>query len=170
VLPGGTAAGFNDAVAPEGIPCKASRIGLANAAPWIATLNWNVATVPIDTVCLDAPELASVKSETGAATVTTELVDDAERKFVSPEYTAVMLWVPAARLGTVNAVPTCTVPSNEVPSISDTVPVGTPEVVLATCGVRTRGVPGTSELAETARLTLAGALAITTEPVTEARV
>jgi hypothetical protein len=51
--------------------------------------------------------------------------------------------------------------------MSETAPVGTPEVVLATCGVSTRGAPGVSDVAETASITVDGALAMTIEPATE---
>jgi hypothetical protein len=84
-LPGGIEAGFTDAVAPGGIPFTASRIGLDNATPWILTLNGKVAAVPLVTVCVDAPEVASVKSDAGAAIVTLTGGDEAARKFASPE-------------------------------------------------------------------------------------
>jgi hypothetical protein len=83
--PGGREGGLMEAVAPAGIPFTARRMGLDNAVPCVATLNWKLAAVPAATVCVAGPALASAKSGVGAPTVTTTTVEELGRKFPSPE-------------------------------------------------------------------------------------
>ena len=129
-------AGFSEAVAPGGVPCTASVIGLDSAAPCMAAEKVKVAALPAGTHCEVAPVAARVKS--GAApTVTVALAEVLGRKFESPAYTALKRWVPSVRALVVNVAPPAAdsgaTPSAAAPSNSVTLPVGTPLVVLATC-------------------------------------
>ena len=55
--------GSSDAVAPSGTPCTASTMGLASAAPVVATEKLNVAALPAGTACVVEPVDGELKSE-----------------------------------------------------------------------------------------------------------
>jgi hypothetical protein len=83
VLPGGRLARLSDTVAPGGVPCTASVMGLESAAPCIATEKLKVAALPAGTLCELAPATASAKSD-AALTVRFVFAEVLGRKFASP--------------------------------------------------------------------------------------
>jgi hypothetical protein len=74
-------------------------------------------------------------------------MDEADAwKFVSPLYSAVMLWFPAVRVFTISVAVllltgTETVPRLVSPFLKVTVPPGVPVVALATVAVKVTGLP-----------------------------
>jgi hypothetical protein len=126
-----------------GIPCTASRIGLANAAPLVATEKLKVAALPAGTICVVAPVAAMEKSD-AAPTTTLAIVEVLGKKLVSPEYAAVRVCVPSVSVPVVNAAPPAAsgmADTTVVPSSNVTLPVGTPLVVLDACMVSVTGRP-----------------------------
>ena len=159
---GGRYCGFSDAVAPTGVPCTASVIGLAIAVPTIPAEKLNVAALPAATICVVAPVAASVKSA-AAPTVTFVPAEMLGRKFPSPEYAALKLCEPNASALVLNAaVPpaSCTTDSTAVPSITVTLPDGTPLVVLAAWTFSVIGPPRLNAAVDVAADVSVGACAI----------
>jgi hypothetical protein len=132
VPPGGRYDGLNEVVAPSGVPCTASVIGLANAEPCMATEKLNVAALPAGTDCEVAPVAVSVKLDVVPTTMLA-VADVLERKFESPEYTALTLCVPSASELVLKAAAPAdrgAVDNTVAPSSKVMLPVGTPLVVL----------------------------------------
>jgi len=162
VPPGGRYEGLKDAVAPSGVPCTASVIGLDITAPWVATEKLKVAALPAGTDCEVAPVAVNVKPDVVPTTMLA-VVDVLGRKFESPEYTALKLCVPSASELVLKAAAPATRGTDDstvVPSSRVTLPVGTPLVVLAVCIVSVKVAPGPSALVEADTAVTVGACAM----------
>jgi hypothetical protein len=160
--PGGMKEGLIDEVAPVGTPWTASAMGLAIAAPSIATEKLYVAELPFGMLCVVVPVAVSVKSD-AAPTASSAVADPLGRKFASPEYDALRLCAPNASPLVVNeAAPaeSATTAIDVLPSASVMEPVGTPLVVLVACTVSVMGRPNPGALVDAVSEVSVGACAM----------
>jgi hypothetical protein len=137
-------------------------IGLASAAPEVATEKLKVAALPAGTTCEVEPAAVMEKSE-AAPTTMFELAEVLGRKFVSPEYAAVRVCIPSASALVLIAAPPAEsgiVESAFVPSSSVMFPVGTPVVALAAHIVNVSGRPRLGVLIEADSAVSVGACAM----------
>jgi hypothetical protein len=139
-----------------------------NVASVGVTVKGKVAASPGVTVCAPLPPVARAKLKSADVTVSVIAVDVLAMKFVSPEYTAVIVSTPRGIVGTTSvATPlafAAALPRTAVPFRNCTVPVGVPVVVEVTVAVNVIGTVNTGEAFVVVKTVLLATCAIVTPP------